>query len=132
MDSVESETGGLDAAEEEVVTQSDDNVLLQEFAAVACSYVEDAGVIQSESESDPTKWLKQVLKSSKNDPIPSLRSANAFRLTQETEEVNKAMSRITLNDISDSKNLFKADATIVFERMGIRKSLKPQQEPFWK
>ena len=69
MDSVESETGGLDAAEEEVVTQSDDNVLLQEFAAVACSYVEDAGVIQSESESDPTKWLKQLLKSSKNDPF---------------------------------------------------------------
>ena len=48
------------------------------------------------------------------------------------EEVNKAMSSITLNYISNFKNLIKASATIVCERMGIRKSVKPQQEPFWK
>ena len=48
-----------------------------------------------------------------NDPVPSLRSADAFRLKQETEEVNKAMFRITLNDISDFKNLIKAGANIV-------------------
>ena len=42
------------------------------------------------------------------------------------------MSSITLNDISDFKNLIKAGATIVCERIGIRKSVKAQQEPFWK
>ena len=62
-----------------------------------------------------------------------MRSANAFRLKQETE-VTKAMSSITLNDISDFKNLIKAGAIKagVCERMGIRKSVKHQQEPFWK
>ena len=39
---VGSETGEFDAAEEEVVAQSDDNVLLQEFTAGASGYVEDA------------------------------------------------------------------------------------------
>ena len=53
-------------------------------------------------------------------------------MKRETEEVNKAMSSIILNDISDFKNLIKADETIVCERMGITKSVKPQQEPFWK
>ena len=57
MDSVKSETGELDAAEEEVVTQSDDNGLLQEFTAGASGYVEDASVIETESESGITKWL---------------------------------------------------------------------------
>ena len=42
------------------------------------------------------------------------------------------MSSTVLNDISDFKNLIKAGATIVCERMGIRKSVQPQQEPFWK
>ena len=42
------------------------------------------------------------------------------------------MSSITLNDISDFKNLIKAGAIIVCERMGIRKSVKLQQGPFCK
>ena len=75
VDSVECETGELDRSDE-VVTQSDDNVLLQEFTAGASGYVEDTHV--SESASDIRKRLKLVLKNPKNDPIPSLRSANAF------------------------------------------------------
>ena len=127
MEIVESITGELDAAEEEVVTLSDDNVLLQELTAGASGYVEDAGVIESESESGITKRLKLLLKNPKNDPIPSLWSVDTFQLKHETEEVNKAMSSIMLNDISDFKNLIKAGATIVCERMGIRKSVKSQQ-----
>ena len=127
-DNVESETGELDEAEEEFVTQSDDNVLLQELTAGASGNVEDTGVNESESKSDITKWLKRLLKNPKNDPIPSLRFADTFRLKQET----KAMSSITLNDISDFKNLIKAGVTIICERMRIRKSAKPQQEPIWK
>ena len=42
------------------------------------------------------------------------------------------MSSIVLNDISDFKNLIKAGATTVCERMRIRKFVKPQQETFWK
>ena len=48
-----------------------------------------------------------------NDPVPSLQSADAFRLKQEAEEVNKAMFSIILIDISDFKNLIKAGANIV-------------------
>ena len=48
-------------------------------------------------------------------------------MKRETEKINKAMSSITLNDISDFKNLMKADATIVCERMGIKKSVKPSK-----
>ena len=55
VDSVECETGELDRADEKVVTQSDDNVLLQEFTTAASSYVEGTGVIESESDSDTTK-----------------------------------------------------------------------------
>ena len=55
VDSVECETGELDRADEKVVTQSDDNVLLQEFTAGASGYVEGTGVIESESKSDTTK-----------------------------------------------------------------------------
>ena len=55
VDSVKSETGEPDAAEEEVVTQSDDDVLLQEYPARASGYVEDTFVIECESESDITK-----------------------------------------------------------------------------
>ena len=54
MDSVKSETEEPDAAEEEVVTQSND-VLLQEYPARASGYVEDTFVIECESESDITK-----------------------------------------------------------------------------
>ena len=42
------------------------------------------------------------------------------------------MSSIILNHISDFKNLIKAGATIVCERMETRKSVKSQQELFWK
>ena len=38
----------------------------------------------------------------------------------------------SLDDISDFKNPVKAGATIDFERMEIRKSVKPQLELFWK
>ena len=55
VDSVECETGELDRADEKVVTQSDNNVLLQEFTAGASGYVEGTGVIESESKSDTTK-----------------------------------------------------------------------------
>ena len=74
VDSAESETGELEAAEEEVVTHSDDKGLIQEFIAGASGYVDDAGVIESDSESNKTKWLKLLLKKPKNDPILSLRS----------------------------------------------------------
>ena len=42
--------------------QSDDNVLHQKFTAGTSGYVEDAGLIESESESDITKRLKLLLK----------------------------------------------------------------------
>ena len=42
------------------------------------------------------------------------------------------MSSIILNDISDFKNLIKAYVTIVCERMGMAKSVKQQQDQFWK
>ena len=61
-----------------------------------------------------------------------MRSANTFQLKQETEDVTKGMPSVILNDLSDFKNLIKAGAISVCERMGIRKSVKPQQEPFWK
>ena len=121
---VESKTGEPDAAEEEFVTQSDDNALLQGFTARASGYVEDTNRL--------TKPLKLLLKIPQNDPIPPLRSADAFRLRQEAVEVSKAKSSITLNNISNFNNLIKADATIVCERMGIKKYVKPQQEPFSK
>ena len=57
---------------------------------------------------------------------------NTFQLKQETEDVTKVMSSVILNDLSDFKNLIKAGAISVCERMGIRKSVKPQQQPFWK
>ena len=40
------------------------------------------------------------------------------------------MSSITLNGISDFKNLIKTGATTVCERMGIRKYAKPHQKSF--
>ena len=123
VDNVDVEAGELEAVEEEVVTRPD-NVLLKKVTAGASGYVEDTGVIESGSENVITKRLKLLLKNQKNDPIPSMRSADAFRLKQEREEVNKAISSITLNDISDFKNLIEAGATIVCERMGIRKSTK--------
>ena len=61
-----------------------------------------------------------------------MRSGDAFRLKQEKEEVSKTMSSITLNDINDFKNIIKGAATIVSEKMRIRKSPKPLQEPFRK
>ena len=62
-DSVECEIGELDRSDEEVVTQSDDNVLLQEFTAGASGCVEDTHV--SESASDIRKRLKLLLKNPK-------------------------------------------------------------------
>ena len=120
MDNVESETGEPDAVVKVVVSKSDDNVLLQEFTAKTSGYVENTDVIESESESDITKRLKLLLKASQNDSIPSLPSVDAFRRKQEIEVVNKAISSITSNNISDFENLIKAGATIVCERMGIR------------
>ena len=99
-----------------ILLMSDDNVLLQEFTTRASGYVEDAGVIESESGSDITKRL--LLKNPKNDPVPLLWSANTLRLKQETEVVNKAMSSITLNDISDFKNLIKADELLFVKEWG--------------
>ena len=60
VDSVECETGKLDRSDEKVVTQSDDNVLLQEFTAGASGCVEDTRV--SESASDITKRFKLLMK----------------------------------------------------------------------
>ena len=50
-------------------------------------------------------------------------------MKQKTEEVNKVMFSIILNDISVFKNPIKTRATIICERMGIKKSVKAQQEP---
>ena len=116
MDSVECETGELGRADEEVVTQSDDNVLLQEFTTGTSGCVEDTRV--SESLSDKTKRLKLLLKTPQNDPIPSLPSANAFRLKQETEEVTKSMPSITLNDISDLRILSKQVQLVFVKEWG--------------
>ena len=102
------------------MAQSDDNVLLQDFTAGVSGYVVGTGVIESESERDINKRPKRLLKNPKNDPISSLRYA--FQLKQETEEVNKAISSITLNDISEFKNLMKAGTTIVCGRMRISKN----------
>ena len=98
--------------------------------ADASGYFEDTDVYDSAN--DITKRLKLLLKSPKNDPIPSLGSANAFQLKQEIEEVNKVMSSVTLNDISGFSNLIKASAVSVCKIMVMRKSVKSQQESFWK
>ena len=101
------------------MTQSDD-VLLHEFTAGTSGYVEDAGVIESDTESDITKRLNLLHKNPINATIPSLQSGDALLMKWETEEVDKPLSSIILNDISDFKNLIKADETIVCERMGIK------------
>ena len=85
------------------MTQPYDNVLLQEFTAGASGYIEDTDVIGSES--DITKQLKPPLKSPQNNPVPSLRCVDAYRLKQETEEINKTMPSIILNGITDFKSL---------------------------
>ena len=53
------------------MTQSND-VLLHEVTAGASGYVEDAGVIESESENDITKRQKLLHKNPINDIIPLL------------------------------------------------------------
>ena len=99
--------------------------MLQEFTAGASDYFEDTGVIESKSKSNITKRQKLLLKIPKNISIPLLRSANAFRLKQEKEEVTKAMSSLTLNDLSDFKNFIKTGAISVCERMGIKNKKSP-------
>ena len=125
------ETGELHATGEDVMAKSD-HVLLHEVTAGTSRYVEDARIIESDNESDITKRLKRLQKNPINDTIPSLWSADAFQIKREIEEVDKAMSSIILNDISDFKNLIKAYVTIVCERMGMAKSVKQQQDQFWK
>ena len=105
--------------------------MLQEFTVGASDYLEDTGVIESKSKSDITKRQKLLLKNPKNNSVPSLRSANAFRLKQEKEEVTKAMSSITFNDLSDFKNFIKTGAISVLKEWG-QKIKRLQQEPFWK
>ena len=117
VDSVDCETGEFDRSDEDVVTQSDDNVLLQEFTAGASGRVEDTHV--SESASDIRKRLKLLLKNPKTHPIPSLRSANAFRLKQETEMKEKIRKeyfkrlRATLKSKLNAKHVSQAINTWV-------------------
>ena len=66
-DSVEIETGELDVVEVEVVAQSNDNILLQEFTTGVSGYIACTGVIESQNESDITKRQKLLLKNPKND-----------------------------------------------------------------
>ena len=79
IDSVEAETGEVDTAEEEVVIESPNNVLFQDVMVGDSGYGENVGVIESNSESDITKRLKELLKNPNNDPIPLLLFANSFR-----------------------------------------------------
>ena len=60
-------------------------MLLQKFTARACGYVENTGVV--ESESGATKGLKLLLKTSQRDP--SLQSFDAFQLKQEEPKLKK-------------------------------------------
>ena len=64
-------------------------MLLQKFTARACGYVENTGVV--ESESGATKGLKLLLKTSQKDP--SLQSLDTFQLKQE-EDMIKVILRI--------------------------------------
>ena len=64
-------------------------MLLQKFTARACGYVENTGVV--ESESGATKELKLLLKTSQKDP--SLQSLDTFQLKQE-EDMIKVILRI--------------------------------------
>ena len=71
------------------MTQSNDNALLQKFTARVSCYVEDTGVI--ETDSGTTKGLKLLLKTSQRDP--SLQSFDAFQLKQEEPKLKKEKKR---------------------------------------
>ena len=73
----------------EIATQSADNVFFQEFIDGASGYAEDNGVIEYESKSekdDITKRLKELLKTTQNDQIRSVRSADvsSYKIKQKT------------------------------------------------
>ena len=111
MNSTKSETGELDTAEEEVVTQSDENVLLQKFTARVMDMLRTMVKWCNWEPEWEWEWYnktaKAITKKPQNDPIPSPRSADAFGMKQGAKKVNKAMCIVILNDIVLSRIISK-------------------------
>ena len=112
VNSSENKTGESDTAGDEVVTQSVQG--------------------ESESESDITK--RQTLLQKNPQKWSHFVSTISGCILTETGNKRSQQSKFHyyLNWYSDFMNLIKACATLIWERMEIKKLVKPQQEPFWK
>ena len=81
--------------------------------------------------------IKARLQEDNDEIICNLKKADQWKLTQETQKVNKVLKYIRTSNITETNNLIKAASMVVAENMGmdVRKknaNRSDRKEPWWK
>ena len=91
----------------------------------------------SNDEEQDLEKIHQWMTPDQRIKLPSLKAYNHIKLKEKTIEVNRLLSHIPTNNITETNNLAYAGARLVTEKMGVKLSTQqqrnqPNQQPPWK
>ena len=94
--------------------------------------IETESVEIRQEDNDIVSRLKEILQTDLNN-VPSLKTIDSAKVKAETKKINEILKNVTFTNIDNMRDVIKAAAILVSERVGVkRKTAQKQKDPFWK
>ena len=81
-------------------------------------------------QNDDTKRIRGIMQENSSDLIPSLRGINALKVKSAVSEVNDIICKIRVKNLVELKNLLRAAATLVCNKVGVIANKREFKEPY--
>ena len=82
-------------------------------------------------QNDDTQSIRTMIQENSRDPIPSLRGVDLLKVKSTVSEINH-ISNIRVKNLNELKNLLRAGARLVCNKVGVIANKKECKEPYWK
>ena len=81
---------------------------------------------------DDTKRIRGIMQENSSDLILSLRGIHALKVKSAVSEVNDIICKMRVKNLDELKNLVRAAARLVCNKVGVIANKKEFKEPYWK
>ena len=81
---------------------------------------------------DDSQRKRRMMQENSSDPTSSLRGIDALKVKSTVSEVNDIICNIRVKNLDELKNLLRAGAKLVCNKIGVIANKKEFKEPYWK
>ena len=123
---------GIETDVVDETSRSDIGNANEEYETIERVDIDQDNINLTEQENAIVSRIKEVLMQGNIRPVKSLRNINKLELRSETAKVNGVLKHIETKNITETRDLLKAAAVVICERLGVKDTTTTRGErPWW-